>query len=83
VHGRAHAAEALGEEPRVPGVAAEEDVLDAAPHLARGPGLLHLPVVHLDVDAQVPLDPGDGVDDDVLAHALEPPRMGNRLTAAR
>ena len=39
-----------------------EDALDAAEHLARRPGLLHDAAVDLDVDAQMPLDAGDGID---------------------
>ena len=49
-------------------VVPDEDGLDPAEHLARGPRVLDLAAFHLDVDAQVSLDPCDGVDDDSLAH---------------
>ncbi len=70
VNGRAHAAEALGEEPRVARVAAEQDRLDPAEHLARGPGLLDLASVDLAVDAEMPLDARDRVDHDSFRHLL-------------
>ena len=47
------------------GIAALEDDLDAAEHRGRRPGVLDLAAVDLGLDAQVPLDAGDGIDDDV------------------
>ncbi len=72
VHRRAHPAEPLGEEPRVPGIAAEEDALDAAEHLARRPRLGDDAAVHLDVDAQMAFDARDGIDGNVAAHPGTP-----------
>jgi hypothetical protein len=66
--GRAHPAETLGEQPRIPWVAALEDVLDATPHLAGRPRVLDLAPIDLDIDAKVALDSGDRIDDDALAH---------------
>ena len=68
VNRRAHAADALGEEPGFARIAPFEDQLDAAPHLSRGPGVPHLAVLDLDVDPEVALDAGDGIDRDSLAH---------------
>src|SRR5919109_1157584 len=70
VHGGAHPADALREDPRLARIAAAQDRLDAAPHRARRPGVLHLPPVDLEVDAQVPFDAGDGVDGDARAHVF-------------
>src|SRR5271157_709016 len=63
VNGGAHAADALGEHPGVARVAPLEDDFDAAPHLARRPGLAHLAAVDLAVDAQMSFDAGDRIDD--------------------
>jgi hypothetical protein len=64
VHGRADAADALGVDPRVARVTPLEDLLDATPHLARGPGVGDLATVHLAVDAEVALDAGDRINRD-------------------
>jgi hypothetical protein len=68
VHRRADAADALGEDPGVARVAPPEDGLDAAPHGPAGPRVLDRAALHLDVDAEVTLDPRDGIDRDELAH---------------
>src|SRR3954447_1946600 len=68
VDGGADAADALGEQPRLARVTPLQDDLDAAPHLAGGPGVADLASVHLDVDAQMSFDAGDGIDYDALSH---------------
>ncbi len=68
----AHAADALGDGPGVARVAAEQDQFDAAPHLARGPGLPDAAAIDIDVDAQVAFDAGDGINRYALGHFLSP-----------
>ena len=68
VDGGADAADPLREQPRLARVAPLQDDLDAAPHLAGGPGVSDLPSIHLDVDAQMSFDAGDGIDYDALSH---------------
>jgi hypothetical protein len=68
MHRGAHAADALGDGPGVARVAAEQDQFDAAPHLARGPGLLDAPAIHVDVDTQVAFDAGDRINRYALGH---------------
>ena len=76
VHGRADAAHPLGKRPRVARVASLQDDLDAAHHRPGAVGIDDLAVLHFDFDAQVPLDPGDGVDDNTIRHdALLCPRL--------
>ncbi len=58
----AHAADSLGEEPGVAGIAAAEDELHPAEHRPGAPRVAHDAVRDLDLDAQVPADPGDGID---------------------
>src|ERR1017187_3146770 len=65
VHGRADAANALGEGPRVARIAALEDQLDSPEHRGGGPGVLDESPVHLGFDSEMPFDAGDGIDDDV------------------
>ncbi len=62
---RAHAADALREHPGVARIAPLQDQLDAAEHRGGRPGVRHLPAVDLGLDSQVPLDPGDGIHNDV------------------
>ena len=68
VHGGAHAAGALGERPRVARVAALQDDLETAHHRPGAVGVDDLAVLDFDFDAQVALDPGDGVDDNTIGH---------------
>ena len=65
VHRRAHAADALGEDPGVARVAPLKNQLDAAEHRRRRPRVLDGAAVHLRLDAQVALDARDRIDDDV------------------
>ncbi len=77
VDARAHAADALDERPRVARVAALEDHLEAAPHRAGGDRVADdVVLVDVDLDPQVPLDAGDGVDDDALAAVVERETLG-------
>ena len=67
MHQRADAANALGESPGVARVAAAQDDFDAAHHGAGRVGLGDLPgLVGGCLDAQMALDPGNGVDNDAL-----------------
>jgi len=50
VHGRAHPAKPLGEQPGISRVPSLQDDLDAPPHLTRRPRLAHLAAVDFDVD---------------------------------
>jgi hypothetical protein len=52
----------------IAGIAALEDHFDAAEHLSAAPGVFDLPAFHLDLDAQMTLDPGDRIDDNSLSH---------------
>ncbi len=62
MHQGAHPADALGEGPGVPGVAALQDDLDAADHGAGAVGAADGPLgVGLRLDPEVALDPGDRV----------------------
>ena len=66
-HG-AHAADPLGEGPGVARIASLQDGLDPAELRGRRPRVGDAAELLLDLDPQVPLDPGDGIDDDpVLA----------------
>ena len=69
---RADAADALGEGPGVARIAPAQDHFDSAPHGA-GRHRVTDDVVFVDVhlDAQMPLDPGDRIDDDTLAGVVE------------
>ena len=64
VNARARAADALGEEPGIARIAALEDELHPAEHRSRAPRLAHDAIGDLDLDPQVPTDPGDRVDRD-------------------
>ena len=67
VHQRANPADALGERPGVPRVAPAQYDLDAADLGAGAQRLDHISRrVNLDLDAQMPLDPSDRIDDDTL-----------------
>jgi hypothetical protein len=59
----ADAADPLGEERRIPGVAVLENSFDAPEHHPGAPGVHDPVLLHLHLDAQVALDAGDGVDD--------------------
>ena len=61
VHGRADAADALGEDPGVARVAALQHHLKASEGGARAPGVGDLAVLDLHFDAQVAFDAGDRV----------------------
>ena len=81
VHRRTHPADALREIPGVPRVAADEDLLQAAPHGGGGPGLGDLPAVDLRLDAQMPFDAGDRVYDDAVHVRPRPGMLGLLGTA--
>ena len=83
VHQRAHAADALRERPGIARVAAPQNDFDAAHHGAgtRGPGDHR--AVEFRLDPQVPLDPGDRIDDDGLcAHVPLPPALKLSATSS-
>src|SRR5581483_11135252 len=60
----AHTADPLRECPRVTWIAIAEYDLDAPNHGSGGIRLRDRVAIHAHLDAQVPLDPGHGVDDD-------------------
>ena len=66
VHRGADAANPLRDGPSVARIAAQQDQFDAAPHLARGPSLLHLAAVDIDIDPQVAFDAGDRINRDAF-----------------
>jgi hypothetical protein len=66
MHRGAHAADALGECPAVARVAALQHQLQPAERGGGGPRLLDAAIVGRHFDAEVSLDPGDRVDDDLL-----------------
>ena len=68
MYGSSDPADSLGEGRSVPGVTALEDDLDAAPHLAGGPGVGHFAAVDFTFYAQMPFDPGYGVDGNSFGH---------------
>ncbi len=68
MHRGADAADALRDRPSVARIAAEQDQLDAAPHLAGRPRLRNLAIVNLDIHPQMAFDTGDGVDGDSFRH---------------
>ena len=76
MHRRTHPADALREVPSVPRVAADEDLLQAAPHRGGRPGLGDLPAVDLRLDAQMPFDAGDRVYDDAIHVRPRPGVLG-------
>jgi hypothetical protein len=78
VHEGADPADALREGPGVAGVAAFQDGLDAAHHGPGAVGLGDVVALHLGLDAQMPLDAGDGVDDDAFTHDGLSPAGGRR-----
>ena len=61
------------EGPGVARVAALEDHLEAADHGAGAVGVDDLAVLDLDLDAEVPFDAGDRVDDDAVGHVTSLP----------
>src|SRR5665811_1539006 len=65
VRGRAHAAHPVRVVPRVHPGAVLHDHLEPPEHRARRPGVHYLAVLHLDLDAKMPLDTCDGIDDDL------------------
>jgi hypothetical protein len=67
----------LDEGPCVARVATLEDDLEAAPHRAGGHRVVDdVVLVEVHLDAQVALDPGDGIDDDALAAVVEREALG-------
>lgn len=74
VNGGTYPADALHYHPGIAWVAALDDLLHPAPHGAGRPGLGDDAAFDLAVDTQVPLDTGDGVYGDTLAHTLAFPR---------
>ncbi len=64
MHRGADAADALGEDPGVARVASAENQLNAAKHRAGAPGVGDDAILHLDLDAQVALDTGHGINGD-------------------
>ena len=76
VHQGADAANALSEGPGVARIAALEDQFDAPDHGAGAVGAGDLAVrVGFRLDAQMPFDAGDGIDDDALVHISAPRRL--------
>ena len=82
VHGGAHAADALGEGPGIAGIAALEDLLDAADHGAGAEGVRHDAILDHRLDAEMTLDAGDGINDDAVAHHSTSLLSGVSLTAS-
>jgi hypothetical protein len=66
----AHATDALGDRPGIARIATDQDVLDAAPHLAGRPRFADLAAVDFDVNSQVTFDSGDRINRDSLATLL-------------
>ena len=78
---RANAADALREGPRLARIAPAQDDLDPAHHRAGGIRRLdRAGLVDFGLDAQMPFDPGDGIDHDALVHASGP-FQSTRLSA--
>jgi hypothetical protein len=59
----AHAANALGDRPGIAWIPPQQDKLNPAPHLARGPGFVDPAVIDIDINPQVALDTGDRVNE--------------------
>ena len=78
VHQRAYAADALRESPCIARIAALENDLDAAHHRAGARRARDHRAVVFRLDAQMPLDPSDGIDDDSCSW---PSRVPVRLLA--
>jgi hypothetical protein len=55
----------LRNRPRFAGVAPFQDQLDASKHSARGPRIGYLTPIYLNLDPQVPLDTGNGINDNL------------------
>ena len=72
MHGGADAADALRDGPGVAWIASQQNQLDATPHLAGGPGFLHLAAVDVDIDPQVAFDAGDRINRDAFGHLESP-----------
>jgi hypothetical protein len=69
MHCSAYAADALNDSPRIARVAAEDDLLDAAPHLSGRPGLDHVAILDFDIDTKVTFNAGNWINGDSGAHA--------------
>ncbi len=67
VNGGANSAEALGKQPCFARVASQQNVLDAAPHGAAGPGLRDTAAFHLHVNPKVTFNPRNWVYVDPLS----------------
>jgi len=81
-HG-AYPADPLSEGPGVPGIPSLHDNFDPPELGGRRPGIGDPAIFGLGLDAEVPLDPGDGIDDDAgLSHGA-PPCSGLRSRGAR
>jgi hypothetical protein len=68
MHCGADPANTLGKHPGIARIAAQHDLLDAPPHLARRPGIGDFSAVNFAIDAQMPLDSGDWIDSDSCTH---------------
>jgi hypothetical protein len=69
VYGRSDPADALGKYPRVARVASGHDQLDTTEHHPSAPGIDNVPVLDLNLDAQVAFDARDWIDGDFLGRA--------------
>ena len=59
--GRADATETLRKHPAFTGIAATQNLFQATPHGATGPGFLDCPTIDFDINAQVPFDASDWI----------------------
>jgi hypothetical protein len=69
VHRRANPAETLGKDPAFAWIAAAQNGLNAAPHGAACPGLLHGAGFNFHVDAQVAFDACNGINGHSVCHS--------------
>ena len=70
MHRGTHTADTLGDRPGIARVAADQDIFDAAPHLAGGPGFLDTAAIDFNVDPQMTFDTGDRVDRYTFVHVV-------------
>ncbi|KFB71804.1 MAG: hypothetical protein AW09_003052 [Candidatus Accumulibacter phosphatis] len=68
MHCCAYATDALCDRPGIARIATNQNILDTAPHLARGPRFLDLAAVDLDINTQVTFDSRDRINRDSLRH---------------
>ena len=75
MHRCAYTADALQYGPRIARVAVQHNLLDAAPHLARGPGPCNLAILDFDINAKVAFDTSDWINGDSCRHGGAPIRL--------